>query len=318
MTLSQKALLALLVILFPIMASFIHSYIATREQIKQQTLDDLTVIAEAYEGQVYQFLEMVGRRARDFSTDGQIVSGLRKALSGERDAARALAAHMKSNKLPLDPSIGRIFIVSMEGMVIASTDASWTGKDVSSDAFFTRAANGETAIEEQGISYETPVIIAAAPVFGREGRQLGVIAISQQLSDLSKVLTGELNRELGAISWSKGKRETMEAYIVNRDKFLITESRFIKDAVLRTRVDNEAVNSCLGSAQEISGFYKDYRGVEVAGSLCHTRHECPEAGRGGAFGRPRGGRADGDGERPVRLHRAAARLRIAAGGRRRP
>ena len=269
MTLSQKALLALLVILFPIMASFIHSYIATRAQLKQQTLDDLTVIAEAYEGQVYQFLEMVGRRARDFSTDGQIVSGLRKALSGERDAVRTLAAHMKNNKLPLDPSIGSIFVVSMEGMVIASTDASWTGKDVSSAAFFTRAANGETAIEEQGVSYETPVIIAAAPVFGREGRQLGVIALSQQLSDLSRVLTGELNRELGAISWSKGKRETMEAYIVNRDKFLITESRFIKDAVLKTRADNEGVRACLGSRQEVSGFYRDYRGVEVAGaSMC--------------------------------------------------
>ena len=268
LTLSQKALLALVVILFPLTISFIHSYIETREQLKQHTLDDMTVIAEAYEGQVYQFLEMVKRRAQDFSTDGQIVSGLQKALKSDIGAERALSSHMEKNKLPLDQSIGRIFIVSMEGRVLASTDASWTGKDVSSYAFFTRAANGAASIGES-VSSIAPEIIAAAPVFGRDGGKLGVIVISQQLSDLSRVLTGELNRELGAISWSKGKRKTMEAYIVNRDRLMITDSRFIEGAVLRQRVDNEAVRACLGSSKEISGFYKDYRDVEVAGaSMC--------------------------------------------------
>jgi PAS domain S-box-containing protein len=268
LTLSQKALFTIVVILFPLTISFIHSYIETREQIKQHTLDDMTVVAEAYEGQVYQFLEMVKRRAQDFSTDGKIVSGLQKALKGDSGAARALASHMKSNKLPLDKSIDRISIITMEGRVLASTDASWTGRDVSSYAFFIKAAGGAAAIEES-VSTAFPEIIAAAPVFGRGGGRLGVIAISQQLSDLSRVLTGDLNRELGAISWSKGKRKTMEAYIVNRDKFFITESKFIKDAVLKTRVDNESVRECLDSRKELSHFYKDYRGVEVAGaSMC--------------------------------------------------
>lgn len=268
LTLSQKVLFALVIILFPLTISFIHSYIETREQIKQHTLDDMTVIAEAYEGQVYQFLEMVKRRVRDFSTDGQIVSGLQKALKGDSRAALALASHMKNNKLPLDKSIGNIFIVSMNGRVLASTDASLTGKDVSSARFFTRAAGGAAAIEES-VSTVSPEIIAAAPVLGRDGGKLGVIAISQQLSDLSRVLTGELNRELGAITWSKGKRETMEAYIVNKDGLLITESRFIKDAVLKQRIDNEPVRACLESSKEVSAFYKDYRGVEVAGaSMC--------------------------------------------------
>ncbi|OGP13695.1 MAG: hypothetical protein A2052_10160 [Deltaproteobacteria bacterium GWA2_54_12] len=268
-TLSQKVLLALFVILFPLSISFIHSYIETREQIKQHTLDDMTVIAEAYEGQVYQFLEMVKRRAQDFSTDDQIVIGLNRALSGNIGAERSLAAHLNKNKRPLDRAIANISVVSMDGRVLASTDASLTGKDVSSARFFTSAAGKGMAAIEESVSSIAPEIIAAAPVFGHDGEKIGVIVIAQQLSDLSKVLTGELNRELGAISWSKGKRKTMEAYIVNRDKLMITESRFIKDAILRQRVDNEAVRACLGSSKEISGFYKDYRGVEVAGaSMC--------------------------------------------------
>lgn len=270
LSLLQKALLALLVILLPIMVSFVHSYFENRQHMRKHTVDDLTVIAEAYEGQVYQFLEMVKRRAEDFSTDGYIVSGLERALKGEKGAAEALTAHLRKNKLPLDSAIFRISLIGMDGCVLASTDPSRPGNDVSGKRFFRTAASGKSAIEEEQVSSGTPEIIASAPVFDGSGSgQIGVIAIAQHLSGLSRVLTGELNRELGALTWSKGKRETMEAYIVNRDSLMITESRFMKDVILRQRVDNEAVRLCLGSNQEFSGFYVDYRGVEVSGaSMC--------------------------------------------------
>lgn len=269
LTLLQKALLALIVILLPIIISFVHSYLENRDQIKKHTLDDLTVIAEAYEGQVYQFLEMVRRRALDFSSDGYVVSGIKRVQKGEKGAAEALSAHFRKNKLPLDKSIFRVSVLSMDGRVLASTDPAKTGQDESAEAYFKKASSGMTAIEEQRVLSHTPEIVAAAPVYAPGGAQIGVMALAQHLSDLSRVLTGELNRELGALSWSKGKRETMEAYIVNRDRFLITESRFIEGAVLKQKVENEAVDLCLERREEFSGFYADYRGVEVAGaSMC--------------------------------------------------
>lgn len=268
LTLLQKAILALSVILFPLIISFMLSYNENREHIKHHTLEDLTVVAEAYEGQVYQFIDMVRKRAQHFSTDGAIVAGLEKAVRGDSGAAEALAKHLRSRKMPLDESILRISVVSLDGRVISSTDAAATGSDVSSSAAFRKAAAGSTLVDQE--PYEAvPEISALAPIFGSEGGQAGVIIVAQRLADLNKVLTGELNRELGALSWAKGKRKTMEAYLVNRDRLMITDSLFIKDAILRQRVDNEAVRRCLGSSEEFGGFYPDYRGVEVAGaSMC--------------------------------------------------
>lgn len=270
LTLVQKALLALIVILLPIIISFVHSYLENRDQIKKHTLDDLTVIAEAYEGQVYQFLEMVRRRTLDFSSDGYVVSGIRRVQKGEKGAAEALSAHLTKNKLPLDKSIVRISVISMNGRVLASTDASTVGKNQSGEGYFIKASSGKkTAIEEQHVLSFKPEIVASAPVFAPDGTQIGVIALAQHLSDLNRVLTGELNRELGALSWSKGKRKTMEAYIVNRDYLMLTESKFMKGAVLTKQIDKEPVRRCLEFSEEFTGFYKDYRGVEVAGaSMC--------------------------------------------------
>ncbi|MDI6722907.1 MAG: PAS domain-containing protein, partial [Candidatus Aenigmarchaeota archaeon] len=57
----------------------------------------------------------------------------------------------------------------------------------------------------------------------------------------------------------------MEIYLVNQDKLMITESLFVKDAVLKQAVDTAPVEAGLTSNREMTGFYKDYRGVEVLG-----------------------------------------------------
>ena len=47
---------------------------------------------------------------------------------------------------------------------------------------------------------------------------------------------------------------------------MITKSIFVKDAILKQIVDTPPVNLCLTSNEEMAGFYKDYRGVEVVGA----------------------------------------------------
>jgi len=83
LSLSKKAILALAVILLPILFTFIIGYRTNRELLTRHFLDDLTLIAEAVEGQVYQFLEMGKRRTVDFTSDGFIVA----ELGGQRTLA---------------------------------------------------------------------------------------------------------------------------------------------------------------------------------------------------------------------------------------
>ncbi len=65
----------------------------------------------------------------------------------------------------------------------------------------------------------------------------------------------------------KGLGDTGEVYIVNKDKMLISESRFIKDAAFHTVVDTLPVRECFDKGIEINGrIYPDYRGVPIFGS----------------------------------------------------
>ena len=269
LSLLQKALIGVLLILFPLSISFFHSYFENRKELMDQTLDDLTVAAEAYEGQVYLYLEMVKRRARDFATGGTIVKRTEGILKGNKRDAELLAHYLKTYKLPLDKYIDRIDILSIEGKVLASTKGSQVGADLSGERFLIKGREA-AVVDERYKNRDYPEIIAAAPIRDPEtGKVVGVMAVSQHLSDLSRLLTGEFSRELGAITWSKGKRKTMEVYLVNRDRLMITDSIFIKDSVLRQQVTSEPVIECLEHGRELMGFYKDYRGVQVAGaSMC--------------------------------------------------
>ena len=88
-----------------------------------------------------------------------------------------------------------------------------------------------------------------------------------QASKLNELLSGEQVKKQGAISQGKeGTWETMEVYLVNRDKLMITESLFVKDAVLRQVVNTLPVETGLTQGKEMTGFYKDYRGIEVLGA----------------------------------------------------
>jgi two-component sensor histidine kinase len=60
--------------------------------------------------------------------------------------------------------------------------------------------------------------------------------------------------------------ETGEVYIVSRDKLMITESRFIENAILNQVVDTEPVRKISEETNNgMMGIYPDYRGVSVVG-----------------------------------------------------
>ncbi|MDP2690178.1 MAG: GAF domain-containing protein, partial [Deltaproteobacteria bacterium] len=253
----------------PVMITFALTYQKSRQHLKTHIVDDLTVMAEAFEGQVYQFLEMNRRRAKDFASDRFVREEARRIVSGDGGRAEPLSDYIAKNKLPLDKRISRICVISLGGRVIASTGRRRIGRDVRNEPFFQRAEAG-IDVTERAEGGSAPEIAVLTEVFDPEtGRLMAWLANFTYLSGMSDVLSGRFNRELGAISWSKGKRKTMEVYLVNRDRLMITESMFVKDAVLRQRVDTLPVGECLEKDGEVSGFYADYRGVEVAGaSMC--------------------------------------------------
>lgn len=265
-----KTLAAILLILLPVLITFIVSYTNNREHVKRIVLDDLTVMAEAFEGQVYQFLEMSKRRAEDFASDGLIRGLLQEHIDGDPTASKRLREHLKKNKIVLDDSINEILIMTLDGRIAASTDHKREISGITEQPFFMKGQVGTFAGESYFFHPDRPELVIATPVTNREtGEKIGVLVNYLLLSELNRVLSGEFNRELGAVSWTKGRHKTMEAYIVDRNKLMITESIFFEDVVRKLTVDTLPVERCLESNKEISAFYLGYKGVDVAGaSMC--------------------------------------------------
>lgn len=279
-SLSAKALIGIIGILIPILIVFVLSYHRNKEHAKQRILDDLTIIAESYEGRVYLFLDKLKQRAEDFASDGFIKNHLLKNIRGSRGALQCastsknkravdtLSKHLIKNKIILDKDINTIHVISLEGRVIASTDKQKIGKDYSNDAIFTKGKEATTIIEtivEQG---GLPELAVSAPVLTKDTHRLiGVIVNFIHISKLSNILSGKYVEGLGAVSqFKKGKWKTMEVYLVNRNKLMITNSIFVKDAVLKQIVNTQPVDAGLQAQEEIAGFYNDYRGIKVAGA----------------------------------------------------
>ncbi|MBI5677674.1 MAG: HAMP domain-containing protein [Planctomycetes bacterium] len=60
--------------------------------------------------------------------------------------------------------------------------------------------------------------------------------------------------------------QTGEVYIVDKDGYMITESRFIDDAILRQKVDTEPIRLFQNQKKALTGIYPDYRGIPVVGA----------------------------------------------------
>ena len=270
-SLSDKAFMAVIVILLPVFVTFVLAYNQNKAKWEERIFQEVTFIAEKYEGQVYQFLETSKQRVRDFAGDCLIRRQLQKKSRGGKFSPDITSSYLTNHKLGLDKSITTIHVLSLEGRVIASTDKSEIGRDFSKEAIFTEGKKAVTMVEKNfGHGNLSELAIAAPMVDIKTNSPVGIIANFVPITEIERVLSGEYAKDFGAISWAKGRWKTLDVYLVNRERLMLTNSRFVRDAVLRQIVNTLPVNACLeGNNTEIVNIYKDYRGIAVVGaSMC--------------------------------------------------
>jgi len=102
-------------------------------------------------------------------------------------------------------------------------------------------------------------MIVTVPIFELESgwgsEPIGVIIATLRTDDLNAIL---LDRG--------GLGDSGEVYLVNKDFYMISESRFVEDAPFNQIVDTLAVRECFENGKEHSGIYSDYRGNQIFGS----------------------------------------------------
>jgi len=224
-TLLKKSLPAIVIIALSVPATFFLSYNLIKAHAKNAALKDMAVIAESYKGQVCQFLEMARRRAQDFASDGFMRTRLSKEIRGREGSVNNLSKYLAENKITLDESIKTIHILSMEGRVVASTGNSEIGKDLSNETFFIKGKDAIALVENTAGHEGMPELAVSAPIFSMsKKRAIGVLVNTIRLSELNKILSGEYRMEQHSILWNKGRWKSIEVYLVNKNKRMITNS----------------------------------------------------------------------------------------------
>jgi len=241
-------------------------------------------------------------RTVDFSSDGFIIDYIEKIA--RKDSRReyhiqALNTHLVTNKKPLDPDILAVFVVDLDGKVIGSTDVGLLNRDVSGEACISETMKRGSYITDihyhpdykQNIYFseeyfinttETGSFISnihyppeyiqntffdVSRILLRKGGQdpLGIIVNRYNGDSLSSAIRRGITEESGQEKQLNGLGETGEIYIVNKDKLMITESRFLEDAMYNQVVDTEGVRAAFDNRTGMTGIYSGYRDIPVLG-----------------------------------------------------
>lgn len=255
--------LFLAVSLVPIAIVGYMSYSSGKATIQEQFMNSLSTIAESRELAIIHYLRGKEARTVDFASDGFIRDSVGKIINGETLITDSLNRHLIKNKISLDREIYGLNILDLNGRVIASTKGLEIGLDESREEYFLKTKEldyGNAYVGSVFLSnhfdVKKPFFLSSALLTDKNtGEKIGVLVNYYETSVLNEITT---NRE--------GMGDTGEIYIVNKNSYMITESRFVKDAVLKQRVDTEPVRLFQRERKVMTGIYQDYRGVPVVGA----------------------------------------------------
>src|SRR3989304_5118263 len=170
--LAYKTVIAFLIVLLPIVIIFLLSLKGISTTIDRLILEELRVIAGARADDVELFLEMAVNRMQDFSSDGVIRSGT-EAVSAPGDSqSEALSRYITEDKLPVLRNFYRVSVTNMDGLVVASTNSSVLGADMSSEESFVRGRQGPSISVRAPGFMGRPELAVSAPLLSMEGPRL--------------------------------------------------------------------------------------------------------------------------------------------------
>lgn len=255
---------ALCISLIPITVITTTYYLHARGILRYGILEHVKAVAESRAHRVLSLIERMNVRIVDFSTDGVIRRGFEKIVRGgnsNQDAIIRLNGYLSKNKLPLYRNLVAIVLADKHGKIVSSTHEKLIGQDISGQDVFVQGISKkfrESFIGQPQYfpDFGTDCIGNSAPIISKQGTgAIGVIVNIYRLAALYEITTD-----------SAGMGKTGEVYLVNKDKLMLTESRFVKNAPRKQAVDTKPVRKILEDREEMVGIYPSYRSVPVVGA----------------------------------------------------
>ncbi len=224
---------------FMIIGSFggIHSYyLATKDILAKRINNHLQSVVQSRANHIEDFLE-----------EHKHMVELLAYLTKDSDINKIIQIH---------PEFYEVFVLDENGKVTATTNPKEEiGTDFSKELFF---LNGKERTYIQDAFYDEE--------FG-----INSIAISSPAFNGGVFVTRMATQVLDGITLNRtGLEQTGEVYLVNRNDYMLTSSRFLEDTFLKQKIGTLALRHCFEEhAQKehlMARVYEDYRGKTVLGS----------------------------------------------------
>ena len=243
-----------LIIVVGITCILISRNIATNI-IKEQITNNLINATQSRTEHIETFLDLEKEAVKQLSESIVIKELL---LSTEEEESYPVKFNKVMQRLQNTVQVGEYtydsFVLNTKGTIIASSDEEDIGQDKSNDPYFLRGKEG-VFIEDVHISSGTQrkTLAFSAPI-----RFLGVVVLKISPEGLFKITTNHT-----------GLKETGEVYLVNKDGYMISPSRFMDEVILKQKIDLRDIEEAIStepsdtSPEEELDIVRDYRGIEV-------------------------------------------------------
>ena len=253
-------LASLLLGLLPIFMIGAISITTLTGSLESQVEDTLGIIAEAREEALLTHLDSMKSRTLDYSSDGYIRDGL-KGILENGTGAEALNEHLLRNKLPLDRSLAGIFIIDLNGTVVASTDPGIIGSSEFGSHTATAGLYSPQLTVDKGTHRHFGLAesyIVAAPLTDREtGKPLGTIVNTFSTAGTKHILTS------GTAGENASGNIMPSTYLVYSDMELFANPEVSEGGEYLS--DTPTVRACIENQTDFSGRYVNYKGIDVYG-----------------------------------------------------
>ncbi len=256
LSLLQKAGIAVVFLFLPVVITFFYSFQKNKKNLIKDVSKDLVAVVDAHRGIAEQFIYREKERAIDFSSDGFIREKLEAFLNGDKKTLKPLKDHISKSKLPLDKDISAVSIVSPDGKIIASTDASIEGRQVEDQSFVLNSIKGPWVSANELGRIKESNLLASAPVFSMsKGRLLGVLVNTISVAGLNEALGAGVSAEPD----SGSEWKTLRVFVVAGDRSIIAGTP-PAGGISEDRLE---ITGCLEQGMEPRGFNKVYSGASV-------------------------------------------------------
>jgi PAS domain S-box-containing protein len=253
---STKIILPIIIITTIVLsAATIYSYFFNTKNLEIVINSHLETATQSRANHVKTVIKMYEQRARMLTSKTWLRKHLKSYYETNGEEYKTIIEEILVDLKLENPEFLHISIINPDGKVVVSSHKDFVGKDFSNKDFFINGKKDYTVSDYHEPEYDGSRLHIAGPLT-QDGEFLGVVAVSSDGKTMESVMTEY-----------SGLGETGQIYLINKEGYMITPSRFKEDTFLKEKVDTLNARNCFsGAVLKDIAKYKDYRGSFVLGT----------------------------------------------------